>query len=209
MQRTVRFLGCTLTRYDVTKGLATYNQDPLPGHAVCSLFLARRRKALFTGTSVDADCQSRPPDQRVAILARFDAATLELQASTVAPAGMLEVRVVGPMGRQRWLCTGLPEYNPGGDRRETWFNVDFDRLRSPADSDLREFPRPLRRIEYAGRPGLFVILSGGVLELWDLNRGRRVRQLADHFSGYSFRVQGCSLYLLDKKKITVLEHCLR
>ena len=202
-------LGCTLTRYDTVTGAATYAENPLPGQSVCSLYCDRKRRALFAGTTVDADCQSRPAEEKVARLARFGAATLALQASVAAPAGMPEVRVIGPLGPGRWLCTGLPDYNPLGDRDAAWFAVNFDRLRTPDASELRPFPRPVRRIEYAGRPGLFAMLMGPVLELWNLRATRCVRRLADGFTGYSFKIQDRSVYLLDKKKITVLEDCLR
>ena len=203
------YLGGTITAYDTRTGRATYAADPLPGHAPSSLFFDCRHRTLFVGTTPHADCQSAPAEHDRSLLAALDSKTLAVRATTPAPGGTQTARVLGPLDRGRLLCLALPRYNLMTDADAHSFLLDADSLSLLSGDACPTLPLGLRRIEYAGRPGRFVLLIDRRVELWDLAAQRRLSVLAERFGGYNLVVQDRSVYLLSEKRITVLEDCLR
>jgi hypothetical protein len=109
------------------------------------------------------------------------------------------------MRRGQYLCVCH------GDAGYTarWFVLDLETFAVPATDDIERMPGGAEVIVYAGRPGYFVLLVEDRVELWDMRARQLVRPLKPRFRGSNFHVQDDSVYLIEPKTITVLEHCLR
>ncbi len=201
-------LGSVLTRYDTQTGAATFAEDPLPDQKICGLAFIRKANALLCGTSMHADMNSGRPASDRCYLARIAADTLRVEARALAPKGTDAVEVIGPLGRGRWLCTFA------GPQGTTWSAVDPRALKTPSSDDLHPLPQGGRRIQSAGKPGLFILRVADRIELWDMRRPRRVKTLVKGIDGDVFFVgnvfvQGDSVFLVTPWEIVVLEDVLR
>jgi hypothetical protein len=199
-------LGSVLTRYDTKTGLAAYGEDPLPDQKITGLAYVKASGSLLCGTSMHADMKTGAPASNRCYLACISAATLSVEKRVPAPPGTEEANVIGPLGRGAWLCTfALPE----GIK---WAAIDSRTLRRPSRDALRDLPENARRIQGAGRPGLFLLRWTDRIELWDMRTVRRIKPLVrriggDFYVGGVF-VEGRSVLLATPWEIVVLENAL-
>ena len=203
-------LGSVLTRYDTKTGLALYRDDPLPDQQIVSLCCDKSSNSLLAGTTCDADCASVPARTRDVFLARLDADTLEVQQKALGPEGAGGVGVAGPLGRGKWLATanfGMGIYF-SSSASIGWFVLDGGALRTPAKDEIHTLEGWGGRILYAGRPGRFVLQRGARIELWDMNRVKCLKLLADSLHICHFAVQGRDLLLWTAWDVFVMERVL-
>ncbi|MBA3709570.1 MAG: hypothetical protein H0W83_12210 [Planctomycetes bacterium] len=199
-------LGSVLTRYDTTTGLATYARDPLPDQKVMGLGYDRKARALLAASTFHADQSSAPPTSRTCHLARIAADDLSVSAVAQAPEGTELVRVIGALGRGRWLCTFSPL--SWGTAKDRWAAIAIADLRTPAPEAMRDFPAGYRDIYATPTPGRFVLWINRRVELWDLRAGKSVKTLWPDFDGYRIVVQARSVYLIRTKEIIVIDDCV-
>lgn len=205
-------LGSVLTRYDVKTGAVLHRQNPLPDQQIESLCYDRPTNSLLCGTTMHADQQSCPSKADRCVFAIISADDLSVQKQTPAPSGVNNARVVGPLGRGRYLATCYGDFDGG---RPRWFTLDMASFSVPplAATDTPQLPAGSPRLitdpTFAGRPGYFVIQTGERLELWDMRKPQCIRILCPKYQGDRFIVQDDSVYIVEKETITVLEDCLR
>lgn len=204
-------LGSGLTRYDTRTGLAFYRDNPLPDQQIVSLCHDAHSDTLLCGTAFSADGASVPPTSTDTFLARLDADTGRVVRKTPGPAGATATRLVGPLGRGRWLGTCSGAFADGRGLR--WFAFDAARFRTPTPADLRQFEGLHddwlgKGIQYAGRPGLFVLKVGPRIELWDMRAPRRLRILGDSPHLCAFFVQSPDVLVWTAWDVFVLEGVL-
>jgi len=199
-------LGSIVIRYDTRTGEARYHDNPLPEQQIRSLVFDRSRNALWCGTTVHADCQSVPPTADRTALALLDADTLDVRHRWAGPEGAWETQVAGPMGADRWLgvCWGTP----GDSGAIRWFLFEGAKAEMPRPDALRSIPEWTGEIQYAGRPGRFVIRCGSRIELWTMRKPARIRLLADSPHLVRFFVQGTDLLCWSAWDVFVLEGVL-
>ena len=198
-------LGSVLTRYDTRTGATRYRHSPLPDQQIISLQYDKPAGCLVAGTTMHANCQSCPPTSDQSYFALIGADDLAVRRQAAAPKGTLYATVRGPMGRGRYLCLCHGEFEHG----PRWFVLNVASFAVPALEATARMPGDTEVIGYAGRPGYFVLPVDGRIELWDMRVPRCVRILRQPFPGVLFHVQDDSVYLIEPKTITVLEHCLR
>lgn len=196
-------LGSVVARYDTKTGLALYRDNPLPDQQIISLCHDRRSRSLLCGTTYEADCASVAPTTSDVLMARLDAETLEAVQRVRGPSGAVAVRLIGPMGRDRWL--GVCR-RPGESSR--WFAFDAAAFRTPGDGDLQPMEGWHGSAQYAGKTGLFVLKVGPRIELWDMRRPRCLRVLADSEHIGEFFVQGRDVLMWTAWDVFVLENAL-
>lgn len=199
-------LGSVAARYDTKTGLAFYKDNPLPDQQIVSLFYDKASDSLMAGTTYEADCQSAKATTDRTVIAELDAGTLEVRRQTPGPAGAQTVRIVGPMGRGRWIgtCTGTFD----GKWGTRWFVFDAKAFRTPQAESLQVFEGWGGKIQYAGKPGHVVMKIGTRFELWDMRKARRLKLLADNEHLGHFFVQGRDLILWSAWDVFVLENVL-
>ena len=164
-------LGSTVTRYDTETGAALSAVNPLPAQRLVSLQHDAGTGSLLAGSSYEADCRSCPPTSKTCYLVRLSAAELRVLDQVEAPAGTAAVTLRGALGAERWLCLCTGRLSLAGD------SVANLLVRLESHGGLRldletawALPTGWRAVEYAGRPGLFVVHTGSQIELWDMNR---------------------------------------
>ena len=204
-------LGSVYVRYDTRTGAAFYRDDPLPDQQMISFCYDRASRSLLCGTTYEADAASVPPRTQTTVLARLDAATGDVRQQTPGPTGAVGVRLIGPLGRGRWLGACWGRFADGAGSR--WFVFDARSFASPAPADLRALPEWHTslwdaRVQYAGTLGLFVVKAGPRLELWDFRGPRRLRLLADSPHLGRFFVQGRDVLAWSAWDVFVLERVL-
>lgn len=199
-------LGSVLTRYDTQSGLAFYRDNPLPDQQITSLGYEKRSNSLLCGTTYDADCASVPPSTHDTYIARLDADTGEVRQKTLGPAGTTAVRLIGPLGRDRWLGTCSGSFADGAGPR--WFAFDAKVFATPVPAALRTLDQWHGSIHYANRPGLFVLRVGARIELWDMRKPRCLKVLGDSLHLGSFFVQGRDVLIWSAWDVFVLENVL-
>lgn len=199
-------LGSVAVRYDTKTGEALYRDNPLPGQQICSLCVDRAANALLCGTTYEADCASAPPATDRTRMAILDADTLAVRQACDGPAGAVETRVIGPLGRGRWLgvCRGAFENGRGA----RWFVCEPAAWATPEPAALRELSGWGGTIQYAGRAGLFVLRMGDRIELWDMRKPARLKVLGDSPHLCHFFVQGRDLLVWSAWDVFVLEDAL-
>jgi len=199
--------GSTLTRYDTHTGEAVHATNPLSDLQIRSLCHDRKTDTLLVGSTIHADCASCPPKAKTCAVARIRASDLKVMKRKRMPAGIDHVRVVGPLGRGRWLCTaGANAWSDDGNRA---FALDGETLAAPPQRDWRDLPDKTHRIVFADRVGKFVLLTrDGRVELWDMRKFICLRRLARYGDIHKLSVQADSLYLLRRKSVTILEDAL-
>lgn len=203
-------LGSVLTRYDTKTGLAFYKDNPLPDQQIVRLCYDRAGRSLLAGTTYDADCASVPPSTKDVFLARVDAETLDVTERILGPEGAGAVGVIGPLGRGKWL--GTASFGMGvfftSAATTGWFVLDGAKLATPARDAIHTIEGWNGRIEYANRPGRFVLQVGPRIELWDLNRVQRIKVLGNSEHLCHFFVQGHDLLVWSAWDVFVLEDVL-
>lgn len=194
-------LGSVLTRYDTRTGRTLYRSNPLGPLQVQGLWYDRTTGLLVGCAVPHADCDSAPPAQSPAVFACFDPKTLKPLRSAPAPAGARWPRIIGPIGRGRYLCSFR-----GEDRAHVrWFVLDAARLRVPDWEQTQPAKAGVERTVWACRPGLFILRFGPRVELWDLRSDRRIKTLTRQFRGYEIFADRRSVYLVDRRTVTVLD----
>lgn len=190
-------LGSVLTKYDTKTGIATYRVNPLPDQQIQSLWYDKPTNCLIAGTTTQADCESAPAKSDRCFFARINADDLSVIDQIPAQPGTTIARVLGPMGRSRYLCTCF------GVEGRPVFVLD---LKTWARQDLvYSGLRPLA----TGKPGWFIRNIRGQIELWDMRRERCERVLFKNFTGYRILVENESVYLCFPTEIVVLDGSLR
>jgi len=195
-------LGSVLTRYDTRTGQACYAENPLQTLQLRDLCFDRGSKKILGAASMHADCESRPPEAKRCLLARFNADSLALEATLEAPEGAEWPRLDGPLQSGRWLVHFDGGSTFGGLKGPRFWIVELDPLRL---AEPWAEPPHIRGLVYAGKPGFFVIQCGTQLALWDVPRSKQLKVLYENYDGYHFEVQGRALYLIRDKEIVILE----
>ncbi len=204
-------LGSVVTRYDTKTGLAFYRDNPLPDQQIVSLAYEKPTNSLLCGTTYEADCASVAPSSSETVLARLDAGTLDVVERTPGPAGSVGARLIGPLGRGRWLGTCWGTFADGAGMR--WFAFDAAAFSTPGPDELQTLEGWHSSswdggVQYAGKPGFFVLKVGPRIELWDMRRPRCVRVLGDSVHLGSFFVQGRDVLIWSAWDVFVLENAL-
>ncbi len=151
-------LGCVLTRYDLRTGVSRSLDDPLPAHAIRSLY--RTEDALWSGTTWTSDARSARETARDCALVRHDPVTLEPLSACAAPEGTDSVLIPGETEGGLMVCF------TGRDTRLAFFRFDtgaFEALLPAPDG----FRKPLR----TGRPDEYLLLRRGAVERWRIRPG--------------------------------------
>lgn len=189
-------LGSVLTKYDTKTGIASYRVNPLPDQQIQSLWYDKPTHSLIAGTTMQADCESTPAKSDTCFFARISADDLRVMDKTRAQPGTTIARVLGPIGRSRYLCTcfGPADRPVFVLELKTWARRDL------VYSGLRPIA--------TGRPGLFVRRIRDQVELWDMRQKKRKKVLFSGFDGYRILVQDCSVYLISAQELTVLDGCI-
>lgn len=199
-------LGSVLARHDTRTGETRCCPDPLPDQKVVSLQYDRATNRLVFGTSMDADCQSRPPTSDECYFGLIDANDLRVYTRVPAPKDTVCALLYGSMGDGRCLCACHGDFPEG----IPWFGLDVRMPRVPERSAMRFLAKEILGMRSAGRPGYFVQHIGKRIELWDMRaEPARVGILARRFNGYGFFVQEDSVYLATRRAILVLDGCLK
>ncbi len=198
-------LGSILIRYDTRTGEARYRDNPLPDQQIRSLCFDRKRNALWCGTTIHADCQSVPPTADLSQMALLDADTLEPRGVWEGAEGTWETQIAGPLGGDCWL--GVCRISGEGASLR-WFILEGKAPRPPLREDLQEVLEWNGQIQFAGRPGRFVLRIGDRIELWNMRKPARLRVLADSPHLGNFFVQGKDLLCWSAWDVFVLENVL-
>jgi hypothetical protein len=195
-------LGSVLTRYDTRSGEARYHVRPLGPQQIVSLRHDRRTRCLLVGTTMHSDCRSCPPSETTCWFARMSGVDLSVLDRAPAPAGTAWCSVLGPLDAGRYLCACGME-NPN---RVLWFALDPAAFGVTEAAAMSSLPEGRHSIQYAGKPGLFVLRSGPAVELWDMRRPVRLRTLVRNARRYyRIAVEDGDLYLVSPRSITILE----
>ena len=199
--------GAVLTRYDTRTGHAVYAESPLPHLQIRSLCHDGKTDTLLCGSTIHSDCMSCPPVAKTCAVARVRSSDLKVMKRRRMPTGVDHVRVIGPLGRSRWLCAaGDNAWSDAGNRT---FTLDGETLAMPPQGEWRDLPDGTRHVVYSGRPGRFVVqMNDGRVELWDMRKNVRLRRLARYNDVHKVVVQDASLYLVRRREIVILEDCL-
>ena len=131
-----------------------------------------------------------------AFVARLAADDLSVIDKIPAPPGTTLARVLGPLGRRRYLCAcfGAPGRPVFSLQLETWTREDF----------VYAGRTPLA----TGKTGWFLRQIEDRIELWDMRAQRCGRVLFKNYRGYRILTQEDSVYLVYPKEIIVLDDCL-
>lgn len=197
-------LGSTVTKYDTRTGEARYCLRPLGNQQIWSLWYDRAARALVGASTRHADCRSCPPTDDRCFFLLLDPDTLKPRARAAAPAGADDARVLGRLGAGRYLAACE---TPEG---RMLFTLEIATLAVPALYAMAPAPAGCEWITPTGRPGRFVLYMGTRLELWDLNRRRRLRVVYPRFdrSCHGYHVDGDTLYVVKKKELLIFEGLL-
>jgi hypothetical protein len=205
-------LGSTLTRYDTRTGMVFNRENPLPDQQIVSLCYEKASNSLLCGTTYEADGASVPPATRDTVLARLDAETFNSVKTCKGPTGSTGIRLIGPLGRNRWLGTCWGQFPDGSGAR--WFEFDAATFHTPKSDALRKLEGwgtstwDWSTIQYAGKPGYFVCRVGPRVELWDMRKFRRVKVLGDTIEICGFFVQEQDVLIWTAWDVFVLENVL-
>ncbi len=204
-------LGSTMTCYDTKTGLASYQDDPLPNQQIISLCFEKKSQSLLAGTTYEADCCSVPAIAKRPLLARLDAATMKPLQTCPAPEGATGARINGPLGANLWFGTCWGNFdNKDGER---WFIFDAKSFKTSQVHELRAWAGcPIgiwaHQVQYAGKPGLFVIKKSPRIELWDMRKQIRLKTFGNSEHLCHFFVQGRDLLMWTAWDVFVLENAL-
>ncbi|MCE9591903.1 MAG: hypothetical protein K8S99_15430 [Planctomycetes bacterium] len=204
-------LGCAVARYDTVTGRAVYAINPLGDQQIASMVYDAGSKSLICGTTFHADSMSATPSADACMIARLDARILAVRESAPAPRGPALVRTIGPLGRDRWLCT-LHDHVSGAPTK--WMVLRRGAFGRFAASEKFDLPEHLNGgLAYAGRPGRFVLNVEDRIELWDFRRFKPMATLFRPFNpakidGYLYSIQGDSLIVLRSTELIFMERCL-
>lgn len=158
-------LGCVLTRYNTVTGEAFYRDEPYPGQHVISMCYRKQDGVIVAGTTYQSDCNVTEPSTDKCYFVKIDPKTLEFGAMTEAPAGSARVNVIGPLDEENYLAlitrkdasVILASYSAKEESFTLYPEKNY--------ADYR-----ISQILYAGKPGMFLILSKGSIELWDITK---------------------------------------
>ena len=194
-------LGCVLTRYDISTGVASYRDDPLPYQSIQSLLWASGEARLLAGTARHADMTSAPPQAGTCYLGLLDPDGLRLDGLVAMPPGADRVAIAGRLSSELALChlSGLE----GGGR---WFATSMRAPTSPSPAEYLDFPAEVEpsAIAATGVPGWFVVRIADRIELWDLARCVRLRELYRVAGAYRVVVQDDDVFVLTPTELIVL-----
>ncbi|MHB0935766.1 MAG: NHL repeat-containing protein [Armatimonadota bacterium] len=197
-------LGSTLTKYDTKTGLAQYALRPLGNQQIWSLCYDKAAHALVCATTMHSDCRSCPPTDELCYFAVLDPDTLQPRARVAAPLGTEGARILGSLGKGRYLCACEL-----ADGRKL-FTLDIAGMTVPELADMQEPPKGCGAIAPTDHSGRFVLHIGRRLELWDMNRRKRLRVLFDKFHNCrGYHVQADSVYVMKQKEVIILEVILK
>jgi hypothetical protein len=210
-------LGSTVTRYDTETGASVSAVNPVPDQRIVSLHYEAGTESLLAGTSYDADCKAGTPTSQTCYLARLAAADLRALEQIEAPPGTMAAFVRGPLRPGRWLCHCIGQIARDGTPLS---NPLIELASSPAlRLDLATAwapPAGWRAVEYAGRPGLFVVHAGEQIELWDLRQRRALEVLYQGATAYRLQVDldlflagkapQPTLHLIGEREIVVVDY---
>lgn len=197
-------LGAAMAKYDTKTGETHYALRPLGNQQIWSLWYHRPSHGLVCATTMHADCRSCPPTDELCYFAVLDPDTFEPRVKAPAPAGAEGAKVLGPLGKGRYLAAcDLPD----GRRL---FTLDLAAFTVPTVGEMRPLPKGWHWIAPTDRPDRFVVHLGRRLELWDLRRWKPLRVLYDKFTNCrGYHVQGDSVYVMKPKEIIILEGVLK
>ncbi len=198
-------LGSTLTAYDTVTGVARYKVNPLPEQAIVSLQYDSVTGSLLCGTTMEADCRSCSPTSEDCYFACIDPEHLNVIWSQKAPSGTTRAKIVGPLGKGRFLCDCVGSFDPDYSK---WFTMESRKPEVPALDQVNAFPEDRIGLCYSGIPGYFIMQYKQQLELWDMQAAEMVKVLTDDVDGYAFKVQERSIYILYPRRIEILENVL-
>ncbi len=185
--------GSVLTRYDVRSGETLYFDNALPGLQIRSLFHDPTTQCLIAGASVLSDCQSCSPTVNQTALALINPETLAPIKIFHTPTGINILEVRGALGPHRWLITVSGILTPDTPPGTRWFAWDSKSDHLPDFPTLPDLPFP-GSIQYAGKPGLFIVQHDFKFDLWDLRKPALIRTLHRDKLAYRGFVVGSDFY---------------
>jgi len=154
------FLGCVLTKYNTETGLALHLDDPLPSHAIRSLYC--KDKVLWSGMTWHSDSRTTSEPSRDCFLVKHDPKTLEVKKTYLAPEESNSVVIYGEIDGD--LLISFPGKHGGVFYR---FDVKTEHM-----SELFKIPVDLRDLVRTGRENEYIaLLRDGTVQRWQITSG--------------------------------------
>ena len=188
-----------MIRYDTETGEATYKDGAIRNEHIVHPMYDPETSQLVAGTSYLSDCATAEPTCDQCYVVTLDPVTMAVTKRASVPTGISQISPVGPLGRRRWL---MRVGHTTGILRERPMEL------APQD-EFQSLPEGCSDIQYAGRPGRFVMQLHDRLLLWDAIADS-TSTLATHRAGFVLRccVHGPSLYCDCGRHVAVLRNVL-
>lgn len=158
-------LGCVLTRYNTITGEAFYRDEPWEGQHIISMCYREQDNVIIAGTTYQSDCDATAPSSDQCYVVKIDPVTFEFVTMTKAPSGSARINVVGLLDENRYLVLVTMKDKSVVLATYSAQDESFEMHPEKNCSDYN-----ISQIVYAGKPGMFLILSKGSIELWDITK---------------------------------------
>lgn len=191
--------GCMLVKYNTKSNRSMYKKDVLPGQQIRTLFYDPEARVLVGGSTPEGDCGSYVPEIIESYFSLIDPSTLTVVKTAKAAKDTYHARVLGLLGEKKALIHHK-------DRSNVW-DYENDRFQT---LDFSEFIKEkITNLQPTKKPGLFVLLIEGNLELWDLSNKKKIKTIAEELPSCRIIVDGEHIHLHAGNEITVLDNALK
>ena len=202
-------LGSTLTRYDTETGISNAAVNPIPNQRIVSLAYDADYDRLLAATHFDADGRSCPPASDRCYIAELRADDLAVATTIEAPGGASGVSIIGPLASDRWLCRVTGSFDIDGVAVEDMLlQVGGEPLELARTETAWPVPAGWGAICPTPTPGRFTVQVDGRVELWDLDRRRRVEVLSTEAADRRLLMDRDTIFLLGDTDVLVLQNAL-
>ncbi len=198
-------LGCVLTRYNTLTGEAFYRDEPCEGQHIISMCYRKEDDIIIAGTTYQSDCLATAASTDRCYAVKIDPKTLEITSMVEAPDGSARVNIAGPIEEDRYLALITME-----DKKVVLASYYAKEESIAAHPEKEYADYQISQILYAGKPGYFVVLSKGSIELWNIVKDTP-EVLERFFSDehiYSIFVSGTSIHAATPTTVYDLNNAL-
>lgn len=195
------FLGSMFVKYTPAEGKSVFIDNIIENHMICAMHFADHENKIVFGTSFQADCRSCLPKDSDCYLGKIDADSLKVTGLVKVKEDYERVKYLGIFNESNYMfCL------TGFSGEKAWIKVDKDSLLYDfLDICLITGKEKIIGLNYADKPGMFVIWDDNAIELWNLDKGFMVKRICESKDFYRMHVQNKEMFLLYRTYIEIYE----
>jgi len=193
-------LGAVMVKYDPSAGSTIFADDPIGKFIVHSLFYDDGTDTVVSGSEINTEGKSIDPSEKNAVLAIYDPDTLACLHKIEPPVPGHATFILGKLAAGAYLFTVHGDNVPDGygvlDIKTRAATMETPKYAAFLDKLPKFTDKPDKKPElhYTGETGKFIILHGDGVDLWDLHKMEKIKQICDKNRFYRLVASGGDLF---------------